>query len=95
MQQQPFQQHPQQRHQGHHSQQQPQPHAIHFPVGYHSHPAQLEELMTQMQTPYFSAQPQPFFNSSFQQDRGPMDNEPSQSSFYDRHHPLQPPHQLM
>ncbi|KAG0060274.1 hypothetical protein BGZ89_012406 [Linnemannia elongata] len=93
IQQQPF----QQRHQGHHSQQQqPQPHTMHFPIGYHPHPAQLEELMTQMQTQYFSGQPQPFYNnSSFQQDRGPLDNEPSQGSFYDRHHPLQPPHQLM
>ncbi|KAF9147483.1 hypothetical protein BG015_010886 [Linnemannia schmuckeri] len=96
VQQQPFQQHPQQRHQGHHSQQQLQLHTMHFPIGYHPHPVQLEELMTQMQTHYFSGQPQAFYNnSSFQQDRSPMNNESSQGSFYDRHHPLQPPHQLM
>ncbi|KAF8936857.1 hypothetical protein BGZ47_009298 [Haplosporangium gracile] len=96
VQQQPFQQHPQQRHQGYHSQQQPQLHTMHFPIGYHPHPIQLEELMTQMQTHYFSGQPQPFYSSSsFQQDRGLMDNEPSQGSFYDRHHPLQSPRQLM
>ncbi|KAF9120097.1 hypothetical protein BGW39_011682 [Mortierella sp. 14UC] len=99
MQQQPFQQqqHTQHRHQGHHIQQQQQQHAMHLPIGYHPHPAQLEELMTQMHvSQYFSGgQPQPLYNSSFQQDRGPLDGEPSRESFYDRHHPLQPPHQLM
>ncbi|KAG0201419.1 hypothetical protein BGX33_010336 [Mortierella sp. NVP41] len=92
LQQHPFHQHTPQRHQGHYSQQ--QQHAMHFPVGYHPNPGQLEDLMTQMQTQHFSSQPQPFYNS-FQQDHGPLDNAPLQGSFYDRHHPLQPPHQLM
>ncbi|KAF9908848.1 hypothetical protein EC991_009367 [Linnemannia zychae] len=65
--------------------------------GYNYLSPPLEELMTQMHiSQYFTGgQPQSFYNNSFQQDCGPLDAEPSQESLYDRHHPLQPPHQLM
>ncbi|KAF9925079.1 hypothetical protein FBU30_005100 [Linnemannia zychae] len=96
-QQQTFQQHAQQRHHVHHSQQHQQPHLMQYPIGYHPHSAQMEELMAQMQTQYFSGQPQSFYhnNNFHHQDHGPLEGEPSQTQLCDRHHPLQPPYQLM
>ncbi|KAK3810371.1 MAG: PSP1 C-terminal conserved region-domain-containing protein, partial [Benniella sp.] len=90
--------HQHQNHQHHSSRQ-----ALHHPSQYPQHPLhagpyqqepQLQDLMRQMHTQYFSA-PQQTHYHGFHRDHHPLDEEPLHRPFYEQSYPLQPPHPLM